>query len=411
MKVLWLSNCSLVDMENKGTGSWLFSMSKALCSRGIELYNITQTYDRELVEKQGDNIKEWRLPKTKLKNGLPPQKHINIILNIIDEIKPDIIHIWGVEFYWGLLTARGYIKGNILLEMQGLKSSCADVFYGGMNFKEILSTLRVKEFLLFNRSLIFGKRIFKKWGKFEEEILTAHRSISVQSEWVKARIKPFISKETKLFDTGIIVRNEFFEAEPWGYRNKKDNPVIFAMSSGAIAYKGIHILIKALSLLKKQYPNISLRLAGDFQQGMRFYRKSGYIKFLERLIKKYDLDVTFLGPLNAEELIEEMRNSDVMVQSSFVESYSLALAEAMAFGIPCVVSYAGAMPELAIDNESVLFYSPTDYFNCAYQINRLIESDKLSSELSIKAKEIASGRNKYGDVVETQMKIYSEMCK
>ncbi len=408
MKVLWLSNCSLVDIENKGTGSWLFSMSKALCSRGIELYNITQTSNSKLIEKQGNNIKEWLLPKTKLINGLPPQSHINLILNIVKEINPDIIHIWGVELYWGLLSARGYLKGNILLEIQGLYSSCAEVYYGGMSFNEILSTFRLKEILAFNRSLPYGKWKAKKKLVYEKEIIGTHKYISVQSEWVKARISPYISEGTVILDTGIIVRDEFYECASWEYKGN-DNPIVFAMSSGVVAYKGIHILLKSLFLLKKQYPGIKLHLAGDFQQGSKFYKKGGYVKFLEKLIKLYDLDVVFLGPLNASELIQEMKKCDVMVQPSFVESYSLALAEAMTVGIPCVVSFAGAMSELAIDNESALFYSPMDYYKCARQISRLLESQDLSNKLSQKSKEVACLRNKSDLVIETQLNIYNKI--
>lgn len=415
MKVLWFSNALLTLEPSKATGTWLFAMSEALVERGVELYNITQDPRVHNIKKQVvGKITQWVLPVYKLHNGLPSKNNINKICDIVKIINPDIIHIWGMESYWGLLSARGFLKGKILLEIQGIKETCVRVFYGGLKWRDLIHTLGVKELILPSSSLFCQRKEFDVWSKWEHEMISAHNNISTHSDWVRAWIRQFSTEQCHIHHTQRIVRKTFLEAEVWQKpNNPKDAPVVFAMSSGPDAYKGIHDGIRAISLLKRDYPNIQFRIAGNFGINNAFYRKPGYTKYLVRLIKNLNVEsnVIFLGPLTANEILEQLHQSDAMLQTSYVESYSLAVAEAMMAGIPLVVSYAGAMPELAQDKETALFYTPSDYFSCAYSLRKIFESDDLSLKLSKTARCIAESRNVASIVGDLQIDIYEKVIK
>ena len=414
LKILWFSNAMFSAEKTKSTGTWLFTMADALIGQGIDLYNITQSsrYDK-IVSEVARSVKQWVLPSFKLHHGLPSRQHINEICDIVDSIKPDIIHIWGIESYWGLLTARGYIKGNVLLEIQGIRETCARVFYGGLTFPEILSSIRTKEIIKPSISLPFQKRKFSRWSRYEREMISAHKYITTQSDWVRSWVFQFISPDAQYFETDLIVRDQFLESEPWQKpAHSKLAPVIFTLSSEAHAFKGLHDGVKGVAILKKKYPNIQFRIAGNFEVNRPNYKKNGYTKYLLSLIKKYGLldNVIFLGPLDAEALCQEMLNADVMLQTSYVESYSLALSEAMAVGVPCVVSYAGAMPELARDGEEALFYTPSDYFKLAFLAEKIISDKKLSIYLSENARKLSHKRNCPESIVKNQINIYNRVC-
>ena len=96
-----------------------------------------------------------------------------------------------------------------------------------------------------------------------------------------------------------------------------------------------------------------------------------------------------------------------MLHTSHIECYSLALAEAMAVGGPSVIAYAGAMPELAQNGVSGLFYSPCDYRQCAQQVRCIIENPHLAQRLSQAARATAQQRNNIDDVVKRQIDIYN----
>lgn len=136
--------------------------------------------------------------------------------------------------------------------------------------------------------------------------------------------------------------------------------------------------------------------------------RSGYLKFVDREIARLGLKdcVKFVGALNASQICKMMLESRVFVHPSFIESYSLAVAEAMMVGIPCVISYAGAMPELAVDGESALYYPAGDATLCAECIRRILDDDALARQLSNEAMRIARARNAHDNVFSRQIQIY-----
>ena len=57
---------------------------------------------------------------------------------IEQEVKPDLVHIWGTESIWADVYRKGYIKAKAVLEIQGLISAYVKYYYGGLNFSELL---------------------------------------------------------------------------------------------------------------------------------------------------------------------------------------------------------------------------------------------------------------------------------
>lgn len=411
MKILWLSNRALTQDLTSSTGSWLQAMSAALSQYpDVQLYNITFGKKKDVERCDCGDIQQWIVPKKNLVKGEIPQDVITSICDIINQVNPDLVHIWGVEHYWALLSARGYIKYPVLLEIQGLNYTCAEAYYGGLTAEEIKQCIRLRDYILPRRRIENIQRSHEKWGVYEKEMLAAHKYISTQSEWVRAEIAPYCNANAHIFHTRMAVRAAFMNASPWNTPTG-DKIQLLSVSSGVFPYKGVHIAIKALAILKQYYPDIQLKIAGNYQQNRRAVKKHGYVRFLERTIQNLGLEdnIVFVGSLNTNELLAEMKRTNVMIHSSFVESYSLVLAEAMAVGVPGVISYAGAMSELAQDGVSGLFYSSADYRKCAYQVRRLIEDKELSRSISSAARCTAMERNNIQSVVTKQLSIYNDV--
>ena len=64
--------------------------------------------------------------------------------------------------------------------------------------------------------------------------------------------------------------------------------------------------------------------------------------------------VSLLGDLDRDALERQYARADVFVLPSYLEGYGMALAEAVAFGLPVVSTTAGATPETVPANASVL---------------------------------------------------------
>lgn len=407
MRILWFSNCELTTTASKGSGSWLYAMSGLLAS-DIELYNITEADVPNIVFNESNGIKEYILPLFRLRNGVPSIANIKKICQIVDEVSPDLIHIWGIEKYWALLFARGYIKQNPILEIQGLLSACCDVYWAGLTPWEIIKTIGLKEFLKPSSFLYFRKKKVEARAKFENEALSKLNVFSTQSQWTRNQIH-FVNLNAQLYETKRPVRREFLAFDRW-LKPSNNNLIVFTSLSYYEPFKGIHVLLKAIRELKKKYADITLKIAGpDITKTSRI-RTGGYEKQLLSFISKYDLkeNVVFLGRMNAEELVEELKNSNLFVNPSFVESFSASTAEALCLGVPTVISYAGAMPEFTEELQTALCYSPMDYKSCAAKIELLYTDCELSNRLSRNSIKLLRNKCSAEHVRNVQLRIYKD---
>ncbi len=407
MKVLWLCNCPLSDSDEGGTGTWLGALARGLLhSDTVDLGIIAFGPVKQFTRRNYRHMPQWLVPANVSldRNGLPPTALVQAMSEAIREFSPDLVHIWGTEGFWGLLSARGLVSYPSLLEIQGLKGQIAKVFFGGLTRPERLSCIGIKE-LLKRRTLQADRRSFVHWGLREEEIIRGHRFVDVQSLWVAAHIKA-INPGARLFPVNLVLRQPFYDAEGW---ESPIHPTIFCTAASSIPYKGLHVAIRALCLLKKRIPNVRLRIAGLHQRPG--FRQDGYMRWINRMIRQLHLadTIDWLGPLNAENICLELKRAGVVIIPTFIENCCTAMQEAMYIGTPLVVSYAGGIPSLGKDEESCLFFPPGDVAMCAYQLERVLTDNGLAERLSRAAREIAIERNKQETIINQQITVYRQV--
>lgn len=413
-RILWFSNCIQSNTNNKASGSWLYSMARLLVGTpDIHLVNITNaiTKKKEIQHVRiSENFEEYILPNWPIdKDGCPSLENCRKISELCTKINPDLVHVWGIEKYFARIVSKLDLSVPVLLEMQGIRKPCAEVFYGEMSLSDIWHCMGFREFLFpFHKSIYAQKKQMYRRGVKDEDILKRFQYISTQSRWVRNHIRPLVP-DAKIFKTGMSLRSEFWNSKQWQYP-KNGVKDFYCSASAPISYKSIQTAIKALSIVVKSYPDTKLYIIGDFRTS-NWLRQTGYLTFLLNLIKKCNLqkNVVFTGPLNASEIIQIMHHCVGMVQTSYVESYSLAVAEAQAVGIPSIISYAGAMPELAIDRETGLFFSPGDYCSCAACMMEIIMNESLAMSISEKSYMLARKRNDDACVLACQLNIYNEI--
>lgn len=415
-KILWFSNCIQSNTNNRASGSWLYSMARLLVdSQEIHLTNITVTPKKENNIKHitiSNTFDEYILPNWDTdKDGCPSLDKCQQIANICADVNPDIVHIWGIEKYFARIVSKLNIKVPVLLEIQGIRKPCAEVYFGDMSIGETWSCMGLREFLFpFHKSIYAMKRTMYTRGVKDEKVLKNFQHISTQSRWVRDQIKPLVTK-AKLYNTGMSLRKDFWDSDKWQYPQDGIRD-FYCSASAPISYKSIQTAIKALAIVTKSYPTTKLYVIGNFNTS-NWLHQTGYLTFLLNLIRKLNVqdNVVFTGPLNAAEIIQVMHKCVGMVQTSYVESYSLAVAEAQAVGIPSIISYAGAMPELATDRETGLFFSPGDYRSCAARMLEIIEDKKLAEYISEKSYILAHERNNDTSVLACQLKIYQDILQ
>lgn len=401
MNLLWLSNFRFSNNLSSGSGTWIEAMGRALSKDGrFKITNICLSETNRLLKVEIGAITQWELPIRRVcKDGMPPQWMVRAIQEIERICNPDLIHVWGTEVFWGLLTARGLLKAPALLEMQGLPGAMVPYVGGCLTHAEQHSCIGIKEWLKPRCSIFHIQESYKKWREIESEIIAGHRYIEYESNWVKSYVRAS-AKDARLFRNRMILRQEFLTAKAW----QSDSSCFTVFSCcGIVPNKGMHTLIRAISILKQDFPRIRLILSGSVTSGLK---TTGYQKFIARMIKELDLCevVEFVGDLNAEQMVRNLQSAAVVVVPSMVESYSMSLAEAMAVGCPVVCSYAGAMPE--VGGGSVRYFPVADACALAGEIWELLTDRAIAKTLGAQALVRSRAMHQIEPGVERQVEVY-----
>lgn len=395
MKILWFSNKELLSSISNSSGTWILTMGHNLAKSGrVELVNITEGHVPNIVVRRDENIVEYVLPKFKLRRGMPSLSNVSKIRKIVDVENPDLIHVWGVEKYWGLLFSRNHISGyTCLLDIQGILETCSMYYMGELSYLSFREVMPFLDALYSYSFVLLQKHRMNRRVPMENEIIKWFDNIGVQSEWVRSWVKTK-NPSARLFDSLISTRKDFQSAS-WNRNSTKDSIVIIASEA---PYKRLDVAIKAFSLVHSKYPDIRLDVVGYRPNPVK-----GFSRYISSLISNLHLSssVRYMGNLSSLEMVEVMQHAYCSIVPSSVESYSMVLAESLSMGVPCVASYAGAMPEYINKSNNLSCFPSGDYVVCAERILSLIEGNENGCDNFQAPTDM--------DVTDNQIKIYSSL--
>jgi glycosyltransferase involved in cell wall biosynthesis len=116
-------------------------------------------------------------------------------------------------------------------------------------------------------------------------------------------------------------------------------------------------------------------------------RDAKHVAALQHQIDRFSLRrrVSLLGDLDRDALERQYARADVFVLPSYLEGYGMALAEAVAFGLPIVSTTAGAIPETVPADASVLV-APGDSRGLAKALASIIDDPARRALLAANAR-------------------------
>lgn len=398
MNILWLTNIplpeasELMNEKSNFSGGWLTRTAKDLSEQdNLELTVIfPKNGITELKSVMGKQIKYYLFPPVK-KNHLNSVENNIFLKQILKEVKPDIVHIFGTEYSHSLAMVNVCKNKSIktIISIQGLVSIIAKHYMACLPPK-IQRRFTFRDFIKHD-NLIMQQKKFSKRGRLEIEALKKTDNVIGRTTWDKACTSQINSNVNYHFCNETL-REEFYN-HTWDI-DKCENYSIF-MSQGSYPIKGLHFLLESMPLILKRFPDAKLYISGpDITKSDTLkerIKRTSYAKYIKELIKKYDLKekVIFTGLLDEKEMCQRYLKSNVFVCPSTIENSPNSLGEAMILGVPCVASNVGGIPDMMKHKEQGFIYQTDAPYMLAYYVCEIFDNDKLALEFSKNARVLA----------------------
>lgn len=422
MKVLWICNVPIPEAkgvmgdETQVRVSWLVGISKALRKK-VDLYIAYTSFERkEIAIGKGNQVTFIAIPRQYQAVNRFDKQLEDEFVKVYEQIKPDVIHVFGTEFPHTLSVMNasekaGYLDSTVT-SIQGLVSICALHYTASLpEWAQHFYTVRD---ILRHCNILGAKKEFAARGEYEIEALKKAGHVIGRTDLDEACTKMFHPEVTYHFNNEIL-RDSFYQQE-WRYENCE--PYRIFMSQGGVPYKGLHFMVEALAILKRKYPEVSLYITerdylcpANWKERLRL---NSYQYYVKRLIKKYQLEeqIHFLDTLDESQMCEQYLKANVFVSPSAIENSPNSLGEAMLLGTPSVASDVGGVKNMLVHGEEGYVYQHDAPYMLAYYVGKFFEMGAAAKELTDRARTHAAQLFDVEKNISDLISIYEEIaCK
>ena len=320
------------------------------------------------------------------------------IAEVVNDFEPDIIQIFGSENPFGLIVKDQ--RKPVVIHIQGYLFVWEGKWYSGITKWEQFRFSRLKNLLLM-RGCFSDIVTFRKKAKTEAIIVKNCRYFMGRTNFDE-RIASLLAPESKYYHCEEFIRKDFFEKQ-WNF--EKRNEIICVSILKATSYKGIDLLVKCLGVLQK-YSTLSIKF--------KICGVSGNEEVAEIIKKKFkkeiDLsDIEFLGKLNADDLVNQLCNSNFYIHPSYIENSPNSVCEAMALGMPVIATNVGGVSSLLEDEVEGVLVQEGEPYSMAGAIVGLTNNYEKAKLLGSNARKKALKRHDPNEILSSLLKIYDNI--
>lgn len=140
-------------------------------------------------------------------------------------------------------------------------------------------------------------------------------------------------------------------------------------------YYRVDTCLEAFALLKAQYPEATLTVAGSGSEERR----------LRRLAYSLDIEPRFVGPVDHQAMPDLCDETDILVNASVVDNQPVSVLEAFAAGLAVVSTGTGDIAAMVRDGETGLIVPPDDPAAMAKAVATLLEDPDRALALARRA--------------------------
>ncbi len=245
-------------------------------------------------------------------------------------------------------------------------------------------SLRGSDVPFYSDRFYFWDKIF--FQKISKIVWSNSKKVIANSDDLRRlALKTTPNKKIEVIENGVDVAN-FRQV-----KKKRQKQLILISTGRLIERKGYFYLIKALEGIK----NIKLILIGD----------GNSLKKLKKESAKRKVKVLFLGKKNHSEIPKLLQKADVFILPSINEGMSNSVLEAMACGLPVIITNTGGAKNMISENGFIVEKKSPESTREA--VLKYYSNRDLLKRHSLKSREVAE-KFRWGKVADQYLSIYEK---
>lgn len=410
MRIMWVCNISTSILrankakENKVFGGWIESMANLLKDESeVELaicYPQSRVVGLETEVCYGIRFYGFYI----CDRCMYDENVFKVLKEVERDFRPDIIHIYGTEFPHSYLAMK-LNPARTLVDIQGLMGVYAQHYFAGLPVS--LTASEPPSHVGRSTNPIYEEMMeMKERSRFEKAVLKQAKYVSGRTDWDYACVR-HINPNAKYFKCNRILRQSFYEGE-WNYDECRKHSIFISQADYPV--KGFHFFLKALSILKRKYADITVTVAGT-PLNLRNPVAGTYDFYIRKLIEQYHLkrQLHFIGLQNEKQMRDNFLRTNVFVMPSLIENSPNSLGEAMIMGVPCVAANVGGTNNMLEHGVEGYLYQADAGYMLAYYIEQIFDNPSIVADFSEREKKKAAVTHDREKNVQTMLAIYREI--
>ena len=326
MKILWfaLTPCGATEKiaPDIHVAGWLSSLERQIKLNNEINLSVCFYYNGEVSPFEYNSVNYYPINRGPNNNRLNKFKNrlnlfnpnydrplINKLLEVIENVQPDIIHIHGSEENFGLVQDK--TKQQVIISIQGLLNPVLEKYFSG-----IPMSCAVKYESLISKILLDSYKnqfiLFSKWALREKSILKNAKYIIGRTNWDR-RISRILAPKSKYYIGNEIMRDSFYNNHWDKLTYNKKIKVVTTMSGGL--FKGIESVLKTATILTAYKFDFEWIIIGQSET-------DNYPQMIKRWLKQEYIEngIFLCGRKNEFEVVKILSESDIYCQVSHIEN-------------------------------------------------------------------------------------------
>lgn len=418
MRILWLSMTPGLLHEGQGTGNyggsgWIGALQHLFCNAHTKdklALSFISDSDKEKVEKNGVLYYPiYEKPENSFKRiyryyygykSYNRELYVKQLLDVIHDYKPDIIHLFGLENPLATILNRTNIP--IVVHIQGLLGPCSNAFYPSSFSRSSLIWPPTRREWLFRNGFLYAKKTLDIRAVKESDLFKDARYFMGRTEW-DLHLTKLMSSKALYYKVNEALRPMFYDnAGMWKYSEGK---FIITSTISETIYKGLDLILKTAKILKHE-TNL------DFEWNVvGVSENSNIVRFFEHSlqINSKNVNVIYVGVMNAENLINNSLKSSVYVHPSYIDNSPNSICEAQLLGLPIIATNVGGVSSLIQHKENGILVPANEPYETAFWLKELSEKPAMALTFSQNGISTAIKRHDRNQILKDLLDSYKQI--